>query len=611
MFSKARAAVNGISLGLLLLGILLAVTPGEAGILDASWTAPTTNTDGSPLTDLASYRVYYGTSAAPCPGSSSLDVASPTSDPPDNQTVSSRLRGLTTGALYNVAVTAVDANGNESPCSTVASAAARISFAASPTGTVNFGNVNVGSFADQVVTVSNTGGGTVSGSVSTSAPFSIVSGSPFTLGGLGATQSVTVRFSPTTSATASVNVTFAADGDAISRLATGTGVAQDTTKPTVAITTPTSASTYSTRVSSLTLGGTAADDVGVTQVTWTNSRGGSGTTTGTTSWTASGIVLQAGSNVLTVTARDAAGNTATATLTVTFDATVPTVAITSPTTSGTYTATASPLTLGGTAADNVGVTQVTWTNSRGGSGTATGTTAWTASGIALQTGTNVLTVTARDAAGKTATATLTVTFDTTPPSVGITSPTTNATYTATASPLTLGGIAADNVGVTQVTWTNSRGGSGTATGTMSWTASGIVLQTGTNVLTVTARDAAGNTATATLTVTLAESVAFTDDPVGAGSTLTRTVHITELRAAIDSVRAARGLATFAWTDPVLVPGSTPVKAVHLTELRTALNQAYQAAGRALPTYNDPTVVAGQTIIRANHLNDLRAAVRTF
>jgi len=63
----------------------------------------------------------------------------------------------------------------------------------------------------------------------------------------------------------------------------------------------------------------ASDNVGVTQVTWTNSRGGSGTATGATSWTASGIVLQAGSNVLTVTARDAAGNAGTATLTATFD----------------------------------------------------------------------------------------------------------------------------------------------------------------------------------------------------------------------------------------------------------------------------------------------------
>jgi hypothetical protein len=53
-------------------------------------------------------------------------------------------------------------------------------------------------------------------------------------------------------------------------------------------------------------------------VTWTNSRGGSGTATGTTSWSASGIALQSGSNVITVTARDAAGNSGTDMLAVTY-----------------------------------------------------------------------------------------------------------------------------------------------------------------------------------------------------------------------------------------------------------------------------------------------------
>src|SRR5206468_2009640 len=92
------------------------------------------------------------------------------------------------------------------------------------------------------------------------------------------------------------------------------------------------------------------------------------------------------------------------------------------------------------------------------------------------------------------------TADTTPPTIAITSPTTDSTYSTSSSPLTLGGTASDNVGVTQVTWANSRGGSGTASGTTSWTASGIPIQPGTNVLTVTAQDAAGNnTATASLT----------------------------------------------------------------------------------------------------------------
>ena len=115
----------------------------------------------------------------------------------------------------------------------------------------------------------------------------------------------------------------------------------------------------------------------------------------------------------------------------------------------------------------------------------------------------MLTVTARDAAGNTSTDTLTVTYtpsDTTNPTVSITTPTVNPTHSVSTTPLSIGGTASDNVGVTQVTWVNDRGGSGTATGTTSWTVSGIVLMNGANVLTVTARDAAGNTSTDTLTV---------------------------------------------------------------------------------------------------------------
>src|SRR5262245_19112777 len=62
--------------------------------------------------------------------------------------------------------------------------------------------------------------------------------------------------------------------------------------------------------------------------------------------------------------------------------------------------------------------------------------------------------------------------DVTPPIVTITTPTGTGSYITSTTPLTIGGTATDNVGVTQVMWTNSRGGSGAATGTDTWTASG-------------------------------------------------------------------------------------------------------------------------------------------
>lgn len=91
--------------------------------------------------------------------------------------------------------------------------------------------------------------------------------------------------------------------------------------------------------------------------------------------------------------------------------------------------------------------------------------------------------------------------DTTPPTVSITTPSGNVTvtspnYTAMAGP------AADNTGVQSVLWSNSRGGSGTATGTTSWTIPTITLLSGDNIITVQSRDAAGNLSTAaTRTIT--------------------------------------------------------------------------------------------------------------
>ena len=399
--TNTKTTVRCIGLALLLCGILFTGSPGAAGILDATWVAPTTNTDGSPLTDLSSYRVYYGASSSTvCPGSSWAQVGSPTSNPAPNQTLSFKLTGLTTGALYYVAVSAVDAGGNESACSTVASAVARAEFGVSPSGPVNFGSVSLGSFAEQTFTVSNTGGGTVSGTASASAPFSIVSGSPFALTGLGASQAVRVRFTPTTTTTASATVSFAAGGGSASTIVTGSGLgAGDSTPPTVTITSPTSGPTYSAPGASVTLQGTASDAVGVSQVTWANSRGGSGIANGTNNWTTGAIALQLGSNTITVTARDAAGNRATATLAVTLNDTAPpSVAITAPAGGAALKGTAA---LSANASDNVGVVGVQFkvdgVNLGAEVRTAPYTVQWSTTGVA--DGAHVLTAVARDSAG--------------------------------------------------------------------------------------------------------------------------------------------------------------------------------------------------------------------
>jgi hypothetical protein len=97
-------------------------------------------------------------------------------------------------------------------------------------------------------------------------------------------------------------------------------ITPDVTPPTLIITGPTSGSTYATAQPKIVLTGTAFDDVGVVSVTWSNDRGGDGVAEGTSSWTTPAIDLKMGTNVLTVTASDAAGNVQTVTLTVTRNA---------------------------------------------------------------------------------------------------------------------------------------------------------------------------------------------------------------------------------------------------------------------------------------------------
>ena len=88
-----------------LLFILLSLLPyilcqyGIAAQIMLAWDPPTTNADGSPLTDLAGYKVYYGTSCRTY--GSSIDVGNVTSYTLD-------LPDLTEGQTYSIAVRAYD-----------------------------------------------------------------------------------------------------------------------------------------------------------------------------------------------------------------------------------------------------------------------------------------------------------------------------------------------------------------------------------------------------------------------------------------------------------------------------------------------------------------------
>ncbi|MGH9668446.1 MAG: matrixin family metalloprotease, partial [Bryobacteraceae bacterium] len=89
----------------------------------------------------------------------------------------------------------------------------------------------------------------------------------------------------------------------------------DITPPSLTIVSP-SGTVVSTTLDSIAVSGTATDNVGVTAVAWSTSTGSSGAATGTTMWTVSAIPLWVGTNNILIQARDAAGNVAWRSLTV-------------------------------------------------------------------------------------------------------------------------------------------------------------------------------------------------------------------------------------------------------------------------------------------------------
>lgn len=90
--------------------------------------------------------------------------------------------------------------------------------------------------------------------------------------------------------------------------------------------------------------------------------------------------------------------------------------------------------------------------------------------------------------------------DTIPPLIRIYSPSMAAILTYKDS-LTIQGFATDNVGVTQILWSNSAGGSGSANVASPFAITGIVLVPGVNRILIQAYDAAGNVGAAHLNVT--------------------------------------------------------------------------------------------------------------
>jgi hypothetical protein len=496
------------------------VSSALAGHLDLEWEAPSTNVDGTQLTDLAKYRVYYGTGSGVCAGASYQEVASAIPNPVPGTLVSYSLSGLTTGTTYFVQVSAIDGSGNESACSNEVS------------------------------------GPAASDGADTTAPAGSI------------TLNEGAAYTAWTAATLNLSAT-----DAVG--VTG----------------------YYVSISATTPAAGAAGWVAVTPAT---------SYTGNADFT-----LSPGDGTKTVYAwyKDAAGNvSAGSSDSIVLDQTAPS--------NGTLTATAGS-----------GQVALSWSGaSDGGSGLATANTyklvfatgaapsAQCASGIQIYQGTGTsYTHTGRTngttyyyrvcavdqagniSAGATASAT----------------PQASVTVTVAKNGKGSGMVSSSPTGVTCGLDCSESYAYNTIVTLTAAPDPGSVFKgwsgdcTGAGTCTVTATQARN------VTATFSRAYLFTDDPLLQETTPVKTIHLTELRTAVNTARADYGLGASTWTDPTLVPRQTEAKRVHLTELRTALSQVYAAAGLGTPSFTDPTVTPWETPIKAAHLSELRSYLRAL
>jgi len=182
------------------------------------------------------------------------------------------------------------------------------------------GTTGVSVGTDVVVALQDTGSGvdqsTIEMMVDSEEVYPAITGSPasYTL-----TYNPQVDFGYNTSVPVIINARDLA-GNAMSQVSYTftTSPEQDTTLPTINITSPTNISSYTTGSGTISLSGNASDNMGLSSVSWVNSRGGLGNATGTANWSINNITLYSGENSIIVTACDSSGNTNSDLITVTY-----------------------------------------------------------------------------------------------------------------------------------------------------------------------------------------------------------------------------------------------------------------------------------------------------
>lgn len=120
-------------------------------------------------------------------------------------------------------------------------------------------------------------------------------------------------------------------------------------------------------------------------------------------------------------------------------------------------------------------------------------------------------------------------------------------------------------------------------------------------------DAAGNR----LTKTISQKPQL--ETIVPGSTSLKASQIIELRQALNSVRAGRGLGTISWDVPDPEINVTLFYASYITKLRSAVKQTYDELNldSSQLLWEDDPLAANQTTIKANHIIQLQNAISTL
>lgn len=223
------------------------------------------------------------------------------------------------------------------------------------------------------------------------------------------------------------------------------------------------------------------------------------------------VPLVVGDNLLTIAARDAAGNVAELHFVLRRpsppDDSPPSIVLVEPDDGATVVGPS--LTVTADVSDDRGVVDVTYATDHGASGpcAAAIANAWTCGPVPLPVGTTTISVTARDAAGNVAAAAVTVTRedagpspDVTPPKVTIVEPV--SWTTVTASEIVMNVSVSDDRGVASVSFATDHGAGGACALAFGggYACGPVPLPPGFTTITVTAEDAAGNEGSDAVTV---------------------------------------------------------------------------------------------------------------